>query len=66
MAMWIQEAVRKKGALRRWAKRHNALTERGTIDLRKAEEKAKRIKDKKSRLAMLRRINLAKTLRRFR
>jgi hypothetical protein len=63
---WIQRAIKRPGALRRWAKRVRALTKRGTVDLKKAEKKARKIKDKETRLAMLRRIILAKTLRRFR
>jgi hypothetical protein len=59
---WIQKAIKREGSLRRWAKEHGFLTERGTIDLRRALKYAK----KKGLTQRIRQINLAKTLRRLR
>lgn len=55
---WIQSAIKKPGALRAAAKRMGAITKRGTINLTKMASKAKST-------TMKRRINLARTLRKF-
>ncbi len=63
---FIQEATEEhKGRLRRYAKRHRALNEDGTIDLAKVSEAANRERNPKSRLQRLREINLARTLRKL-
>ena len=62
---WIQQSIPKsrRGRLRRFAKKHGDMTERGTIDLRKAKADAEKIKDPAERETRLREIREAETLR---
>ena len=58
---WIKRAVKHKGSLERWAKEKGLLNENGTIDLRRAEEYAK----KHELTHRVRQVNLARTLRKI-
>ncbi|MEM4056667.1 MAG: hypothetical protein QW578_06505 [Thermoplasmatales archaeon] len=58
---WIQKTKMKKGALRKWAKEHHFM-KNGKIDLTRAYQYAKKHHLTKE----IRRINLARTLRRIR
>ena len=62
---WIQDSIKKgrRGRLRRFAKRHDALNEDGTINLTKAREAAKRLENPEDRETRLKEINEAHTLR---
>ena len=58
---WIQKAVKRKGDLTAWAKRHR-FYKGGRIQISKAMRYAKR----KHLTKRIRQLNLAKTLRRLR
>ena len=58
---WIKGAIKKPGALRRSAKK-GEITKSGKLNLSKMEARAKRT----GNTTLLRRVNLAKTLRSFR
>ena len=58
---WIQKAVKKKGSLTAWAKKHR-FYKGGKIQINKALHYAKR----KHLTKRIRQLNLAKTLRRLR
>ena len=63
---FIQEATMKnKGSLRRYAKKHRTLNQDGTINLEETEQVARKEKGR-TRLRRLRKINLARTLRKLR
>lgn len=57
---WIQKAIKHPGALRRSAKR-GEITKRGTLNLGKMAARAKRT----GNTTLMRRVNLARTLRRM-
>jgi len=63
---WIQHAVKHAGSLRRFARKHRALTEDGKIDYEKALSAAEKIRDPSERLRRIRQVNLARTLKRLR
>jgi len=62
---WIQRAIRKPGSLTAWAKRHGIQPPFSESDLQKLRRGAQRIKNPEVRTRMLRRINLARTLKRL-
>ena len=62
---FIQRAIKHPGSLRAFAKKHRALTARGTVNLPKARRVAKRLSEP-ARAHRLRQINLAENLKRLR
>jgi hypothetical protein len=62
---FIKGAIKHKGSLRRFAKQHNALTARGTIDLAKVRRIAEREREP-ARTHRIHQINLAQNLKRLR
>jgi hypothetical protein len=62
---WIQRAIKKPGALTAWAKRHGIQPPFSMADLQRLRRIAQRIKNPEVRTRMLRRINLARTLKRI-
>jgi len=58
---WIKKAIKKPGALRRSAKK-GEITKKGTLNLTKMAARARRT----GNTTLLRRVNLAKTLKSFR
>ncbi len=65
---WIQHAVKPgtRESFRNYAERHHLLTEKGTIDLRRARAYVRRHEKGRERTRRLRQINLARTLRKIR
>ena len=62
---WIQKAIKRPNALRRLAKRIRAINRDGTINLDKVEKYVKKNYKGKRRTLWLRRINLARTLKKL-
>jgi hypothetical protein len=62
---FIQQAIKHPGSLRAFAKRHNALTPGGTVNLTKVRRAANREKGA-AKLRRIRQVNLAENLRRLR
>jgi len=58
---WIQKAIKHKGSLKKWARQHGFITEKGTIDLRRAKKYAEEHHDEHR----IRQINLAMKLRKY-
>jgi hypothetical protein len=62
---WIQDAIKRRGSLRRFAEKHRAIGKDGDIDLRKAKAAAEKEREPE-RARRLREVNLARTLRKLR
>ncbi len=66
MAKFIQGAIKRPGALHKYAQEHGTLTKKGTIDLSATKAKIERMPKGADRTRRLREVNLASTLRRLR
>jgi len=68
---WIQQAIKRPGSLRAWAKREGALTSKGTIDVNWLYEKKRQLQEEaegektlpKNKLRRLKQIILALNFR---
>lgn len=62
MTKWIKGAIKHEGSLTKWSKQHHFILKNGNIDLKKAENYAKKHNLKHRE----RQINLAKNLKKAR